>query len=134
MWALDNISIYAEWMATPYYSKFEDGSERLFAYSTGVAWILRILSSALLIATITGICYGIYKLWLYYRKRWCNLSLKVLLISLAVMIVFGSSIKSINLVLLLVIIQMVYLGVLICLDGYFEDHHKATNWKKIQHR
>jgi len=133
MWALDNISIYAEWMATPYYSKFEDGSERLFAYSTGVAWILRILSSALLIATITGISYGIYKLWLYYRKRWCNLSLKVLLISLAVMIVFGSSIKSINLVLLLVIIQMVYLGVLIYLDGYFEDHHKAANWKKIQH-
>ena len=53
--------------------------------------------------------------------------------SLAVMIVFGSSIKSINLVLLLVIIQMVYLGVLIYLDGYYEDHHKAADWKKIQH-
>ena len=134
-WACDNLIPYAKWMATPYYSKFVDGSEKLFAYSVGAAWILRILSFALVIAGITGIYYGMYKLWLYYRKRWCNLSLKVLVISLAVMIVFGSAIKSImsiNLVLLLGIIQVVYLGILIYLDGYFEDHHKTANWTRIQ--
>ncbi|MBE5845813.1 MAG: hypothetical protein E7302_16935 [Butyrivibrio sp.] len=135
LWALNNLSIYAKWMATPYYSKYVDGSEKLFAYSAGVAWLLRVLSFALLIASIAGISFGIYKLWLYYRKRWCNLSLRVLLISLAVMIVFGSSIKSlisINLVLILVIIQIVYLGVLIYLDGYYEDRNKASSWIQIQ--
>ena len=136
LWALDNLSIYAKWMVTPYYSKFVDGNEKLFAYSTGVAWILRILSFALLFASITGICYGMYKLWLYYRKRWCNLSLKVLLISLAVMIVFGVGIKSfmsINLVLLFGIIQIVYLGFLIYFDGYFDSHNKSDFWIRIQY-
>ena len=135
LWAWDNLSIYAKWMATPYYSKFVDGSEKLFAYSAGTAWILRILSLALLIAGITGIHYGMYKLWLYYRKRWCNLSLKVLLISLAVMIVFGSGIKSImsiNLVLLLGIIQIVYLVALIYLDVYFERRNKSRVWIQVQ--
>ena len=135
LWVWDNLSTYSKWMATPYYSKFVDGSEKLFAYSVGVAWILRILSFALLIGSTAGICYGLYKLWLYYRKRWCNLSLHVLLVSLAVMIVFGTGIKnimSINLVLLLIIIQIMYLGALMYLDGYFEDHHKTDNWTRIQ--
>jgi hypothetical protein len=51
------------------------------------------------------------------------------------MTVFGSGIKSfmsVNLVILLGIIQIVYLGVLIYLDGYFEDHHKAADWAKMQ--
>ena len=135
LWALNNLSIYAKWMATPYYTKYVDGSEKLFAYSAGVAWLLRVLSFALLIASIAGISFGIYKLWLYYRKRWCNLSLKVLLLSLAVMIVFGSGIKSIisiNLVLFLGIIQIVYLVALIYLDGYFDGRNKRRVWIQVQ--
>lgn len=135
LWAWDNLSIYAKWMATPYYSKFVDDSEKLFAYSAWTAWILRILSFALLITIITGICYGLYQLWLYYRKRWCNLSLRVLLVSLAAIIVFGPVLKkllSINLILIVGILQVLYLGVLVYLDGYFDSRYKEKDWLRIQ--
>ena len=133
--AWDSLNIYAKWMAAPYYSKFVDGTEKLYAYPPGTAWILRILSFALLITIITGICYGLYQLWLYYRKRWCNLSLRVLLVSLAAIIVFGPVLKkllSINLILIVGILQVLYLGVLIYLDGYFDSRYKTNDWIRIQ--
>ena len=133
--AWDSLNIYAKWMAAPYYSKFVDGTEKLYAYPPGTAWILRILSFALLITIITGICYGLYQLWLYYRERWCNLSLRVLLVSLAAIIVFGPVLKkllSINLILLLGILQVLYLGVLVYLDGYFDSRYKEKDWLRIQ--
>ena len=133
--AWDSLNIYAKWMAAPYYSKFVDGTEKLYAYPPGTAWILRILSFALLITIITGICYGLYQLWLYYRKRWCNLSLRVLLVSLAAIIVFGPVLKkllSINLILIVGILQVLYLGVLIYLDGYFDSKYKTNDWIRIQ--
>ena len=133
--ACDSLNIYAKWMAAPYYSKFVDGTEKLYAYPPGTAWILRILSFALLITIITGICYGLYQLWLYYSKRWCNLSLRVLLVSLAAIIVFGPVLKkllSINLILILGILQVLYLGVLVYLDGYFDSRYKTNDWIRIQ--
>ncbi len=133
--AWDSLNIYAKWMAAPYYSKFVDGTEKLYAYPPGTAWLLRILSFALLITIIAGTCYGLYQLWLYYRKRWCNLSLRVLLVSLAAIIVFGPVLKkllSINLILLLGILQVLYLGVLIYLDGYFDSRYKTNDWIRIQ--
>ena len=133
--AWDSLNIYAKWMAAPYYSKFVDGTKKLYAYTLGTAWILRILSFALLITIITGICYGLYQLWLYYRKRWCNLSLRVLFVSLAAIIVFGPVLKkllSINLILLLGILQVLYLGILVYLDGYFDSKYKTNDWIRIQ--
>ena len=133
--AWDSLNIYAKWMAAPYYSKFVDGTEKLYAYTPGTAWILRILSFALLITIITGICHGLYQLWLYYRKRWCNLSLRVLLVSLVAIIVFGPVLKkllSINLILLVGILQIIYLGVLVYLDGYFDSRYKTNDWIRIQ--
>ena len=133
--AWDSLNIYAKWMASPYYSKFVDGTEKLYAYTPGTAWLLRILSFALLITIITGTCYGLYQLWLYYRKRWCNLSLRVLLVSLAAIIVFGPVLKkllSINLILLLGSLQVLYLGVLVYLDGYFDSRDKTNDWIRIQ--
>ena len=133
--AWDSLNIYAKWMAAPNYYKFVDGTEKLYAYPPGTAWILRILSFALLITIITEICYGLYQLWLYYRKRWCNLSLRVLLVSLAAIIVFGPVLKkllSINLILIVGILQVLYLGVLIYLDGYFDSRYKTNDWIRIQ--
>ena len=72
---------------------------------------------------------------MYYKKRWCNLSLKVLLASIAAVIVFGEDIKTyinINLVLLIIIIQLVYLGVLVYFDGYFDAHNRNNDWESIQ--
>ena len=134
-WLWDRTSDYDTWLYKPYYSKTVSGIEKKYAFSTGWAWTLRILTAILILACIAGICYGIYRLFMYYKKRWCNLSLKVLLASLAAIIVFGEGIRkyvSINLVLLFVIIQVIYLGVLIYFDGYYENRYRTDDWEKIQ--
>ena len=111
------------------------GVEQQVAFSTGWAWFLRILTFILIIACIGVVIYGTYRIALYYKKRWCNLSLKVLLISIAVIIVFGEGIRThinINLVLLLLIVQLLYLGVLAYLDGYYETRNRTDEWEKLQ--
>ena len=135
MWTFEKLSEYAVWMSAPYYTKSLNGADTLCVFSGGSAWILRILSLLLIFACITGICYVIYRMVLYYRKRWCNLSLKVLLVSLAVVIVFGELIHeyvNINLLLLLLITQAGYLGALVYLDGYYESRCRSDAWEKIQ--
>ncbi len=135
IWAWDKVNEYGVWLEKPYYSKMVGGVEKLYAYSSGLAWILRILSFVFLFACIAGACYGIYRLWLYYRKRWCNLSQRVLFASFGAIFVFGEFIRkymSINLVLLLVIIQIAYLGILVYLDGYFENRERSDTWYRFQ--
>ena len=134
-WLLDKLSAYTVWLGKPYYTKTVSGIEKKYAFTTGWAWTLRILTIILILACIAGICFGIYRLFMYYKKRWCNLSLKVLLASLAAIIVFGEGIRkyvNINLVLLFVIIQVLYLGVLIYFDGYYENRYRTDDWEKIQ--
>lgn len=135
VWIFEKMYEYAVWMSAPYYTKIINGADTLCVFSGGSAWILRILSLLLIFACIAGICYVIYRMVLYYKKRWCNLSLKVLLLSLAVVIVFGELIHeyaNINLLLLLLITQAGYLGVLIYLDGYYESRCLSDTWEKIQ--
>ncbi len=136
IWAWERLNDYDVWLEKPYYSKMVGGVEKLYAYSSGKAWILRILSFTVILICIAGVCYGVYRLWLYYRKRWCNLSKRVLLTSLGTIIVFGEGIRryiNINLVLLFVIIQLAYLGILAYLDGYFESRQRLDTWIRIQH-
>lgn len=134
-WLWDKLNAYAVWMEKPFYSDTVMGAEKQIAFSTGWAWVLRILTFLLILACIAGICYGIYRLVMYYKKRWCSLSLKVVLVSLALTIVFGDWISNhikINLVLLLVLIQVGYLGVLTYLDGYYDTRNLLDKWKKMQ--
>lgn len=136
VWAWNGINNYAYWLKIPYYSRYIEGVEKRYAYSTGMAWLLRITSIFFSAAFIAGSCYGIWITAQYYRKRWCSLSLKVLLMSTGAVIVFGEgihSITSVNLVGLLLLIQVAYLGVLIYLDGYFETRNRECDWEKIQH-
>ena len=133
-WLWDRLTVYSAWLDKPYYIETISGIDKKYAFSTGWAWTLRILSIVLIFACTAGICYGIYSLFMYYRIRWCNLSLKVLLASLAAIIIFGEGIRkyvSINLVLLFVIIQLIYLGVLVYFDGYFESRYRTDDWEKI---
>lgn len=137
IWSWEKLNAYAVWLEKPYYSKMTGGVEKLYAYSSGKAWILRILSFAVIFICIAGACYGIYRLWLYYRKRWCNLTKRVLFTSLGAIIVFGEVIRrymNINLVLLLVIVQIAYLCILIYLDGYYEARYHTEKWEEIQKR
>ena len=134
-WAWDRLNNYAGWVEKPYYTRSVMGVEQQVAFSTGWAWFLRILTFILIIACIGAVIYGTYRIALYYKKRWCNLSLKVLLISIAVIIVFGEGIRThinINLVLLLLIVQLLYLGVLAYLDGYYETRNRTDEWEKLQ--
>jgi len=135
IWAWERLNDYAVWLEKPYYSKMTGGVEKLYAYSSGKAWILRILSSVFILICMAGVCYGVYRLWLYYRKRWCNLSKRVLFTSIVAIIVFGEGIRrymNINLVMLFVIFQLAYLGILIYLDGYFESQQQSESWIRLQ--
>lgn len=136
IWIWNSINDYAQWLENPYYSKYMNGVTKRYTYSAGTSWLLRIMSLILATALIVGACYGIVVSIQYYRKRWCSLSLKVLLISTGAVIVFGEGIHSIikiNLIGLLLLIQVAYLGVLIYLDGYFETRSKGRYWIKTQH-
>ena len=100
-----------------------------------MAWFLRIASTIFTAALIAGICYGIWITVRYYRERWCSLSLRVLLVSIGTVILFGESIHkimNINLVVLLILLQGIYLGVIIYLDIYFENQGKSRYWDKMQ--
>jgi hypothetical protein len=137
VWAWNGINDYAYWLEIPYYSRYTEGVVQRYAYSAGMAWLLRITSVLFYTALAVGICYGIWRIVQYYRERWCSLSLKVLLVSTGAVIVFGEGIHSImrvNLVALLIIIQTTYLGVLIYLDGYFETQNRERYWEKLQKR
>lgn len=92
-------------------------------------------SALLSLACVVGGGFLGYRLWLYYRKRWCALSQRILLASFAAVIVFGDiihKIADINLVLLVIIIQILYLGLLIYLDDYFETQNRTYAWIQIQ--
>ena len=137
IWTWNGINDYACWLIIPYYSRYIEGVEKRYAYSTGMAWLLRITSVFFTFALTVGICYGIWITIQYYRKRWCSLSLKVLLISTGAVIVFGEAIRSItrvNLVGLLLFVQVAYLGVLKYLDGYFETRSKDRYWERLQNQ
>ena len=93
------------------------------------------LSAILTLICLAGAGYGVYRIWLYYRKRWCSLSQRVLFASLATVIIFGDGIHKyidINLVTLFLIIQVLYLWALVYLDGYFKTHYREDAWKHIQ--
>ncbi len=134
-WALNSMIDYVDWLRKPYYSDNLNGANHLYAYSDGMAWMLRITTPILIIMITVGACYVICQAVRYYQRRWCNLSLRVSLISLGAIIVFGAGIHSlmnINLVLLLLIIQGVYLMVLFYLDDYFETRNRTNYWIKVQ--
>lgn len=99
------------------------------------AWIIRIGLSALLILSLFLCGVGIAALYKKYKERWCTLSLKVLVGSIAVISVFGEPIRTvvhINLILLFLLAQIGYLGVLWYFDGYYANRYRQDDWKRIQ--
>ena len=101
----------------------------------GWAWVIRILLTLVIIALFAGIIVGICHLIKWYKSRWCTLSLKVMVITLAIIAVFGEPIRSvisINLILLFFIIQVLYLFVLVYFDGYFENRYRTEEWEAFQ--
>ena len=103
----------------------------------GWAWVIRILLTLLIGAGFFGCGFGIFVLIKKDNQIWCTLSIKVIVISLAIITVFGKPISSflpINLILLFFLIQVGYLSVLWYFDGYFANRYRTDDWKKIQNR
>lgn len=103
----------------------------------GWAWVVRVLLTLLILGACFGIIICLFSLWKWYRSRWCTLSLKVMVVTLAIITVFGEpirSIVSINLILLFFLVQIAYLFVLWYFDGYFEKRYRTDEWKAIQNR
>ena len=103
----------------------------------GWAWVVRILLTLLILGACFGIVVCLFSLCKWYRSRWCTLSLKVMVVTLAIITVFGEPIRSIisiNLILLFFLVQIAYLFVLRYFDGYFEKRYRTNEWKVIQNR
>lgn len=103
----------------------------------GWAWVVKLLLTILIIGACFGVIVCIGSLWKWYKSRWCTLSLKVMVVTLAIITVFGEPIRSIisiNLILLFLLVQIAYLFVLWYFDGYFENRYHSDEWKAIQNR
>ena len=103
----------------------------------GWAWVARILLTLLIIGACFGVIVCIGSLWKWYKSRWCTLSLKVMVVTLAIITVFGEPIRSIisiNLILLFFLVQIANLFVLWYFDGYIEKRYRTDEWKAIQNR
>ena len=120
----DMVCEYTEWLVSL--------SDRM---EIGWAWLVRILVTLLIIAIVFGIMYVVIDLVKTYNKRWCTLSLKVMVVTLAVIAVFGELIRKVlpvNLILLFFIVQVGYLITLWYFDGYFENRYRSDDWERIQ--
>ncbi len=103
----------------------------------GWAWTIRILLTLVIGAIAFFIVSGIIAVIKVYKGRWCTLSLKVLVITIAIISVFGEQIRgflSINLILLFFLVQVGYLIALWYFDGFYENRYREDEWKKIQNQ
>lgn len=120
----DFISLYVPWL-----SSFSDKMEWYWA------WLLRIFLTVLIIGGCLGIGAGLVAIYQKYKERWCTLSFKVLVGSLAVITVFAEPIRRfipINLIPIFISIQIIYLLVLWYFDGYYANRYRRDEWKRIQ--
>ena len=126
------VSIYT--MASDYTDWLIGLSDKL---EIGWTWVIRIFLTLLILSVCFGLIVGLFSLWKWYKSRWCTLSLKVMVITMAIITVFGEPIRSIisiNLILLFFLVQIVYLLVLWYFDGYFENRYRSDEWELIQKR
>lgn len=135
IWIWNTLTTYTGWLQRPYFTKIVGTIEKTCPFSTRWAWILRILSLIGLPVCIFCFFYGVYGICHYYKQRWCKLSMKVLLSSIIIIIVFAEEIRKyieINLILIFIIIQVVYLFILRYLDKHYDSKNRTDDWKQIQ--
>ena len=138
LWLVRNGKRFLKWMKQPYYTEYISfGETQDVPYSTGWSWMFRIGSLLLLGIALFLIGITVYCLVKYYRKRWCNLSLKVILATISLILVFGDAFRKhvpVNLVLVFLLVQPAYLLVLMFLDCHYECEGRLDKWELIQNR
>ena len=123
---------YFEWLSHPSYLTLSDGFKPFTGYTI---WIARVMVVILAIILVLFILRKFLNICIFYKRRWCTLSLKVFVISLTVLLIFGDKIKSLlpsNLLLIFLAIQLLYLGILKYMDGYYENRRRFDEWEHIQ--
>lgn len=99
------------------------------------AWLIRIIISLLVFGNLFGIGAVAVAICKKYKQRWCTLSLKVLVVTIAIISVFGEPIRKvlpINLILLFLLLQIGYLFALWFFDGYYEVRYRTEEWEQMQ--
>ena len=127
------VTVYFTWLHTPTYGK----NEEIIAFSPELAWCLRIITPLLITVVFIIVIKFIISLIRFYRRRWCPLSLKAWVFSYGGVVIFGDKIQSIlpiNLLLLVLIFQVLYLIILLCMDTYYENRYLTLEWEQIQNR
>ncbi|WP_368076732.1 DUF6040 family protein [Eubacterium sp. AF15-50] len=129
--AINIWNTFSKWIVKPSYHNSKDN---LVYFEGNTTWIVRIIAVLFALAIMTLLSFIICKLC-YYKQRWCTLSLKVFVISLTIIFVFGDNIRNLiplNLICVFLIIQVLYLGILKYMDGYYENRQLYDRWEKIQ--
>lgn len=124
-------AVFIGWLQVPTYTV----NNVKFAYAIEWAWLLRIASVLGVVALVILLGIILLSILRAYKSIWCNLSLKVLSLSLAVITTFGDIIKgwlSINLVLLFLISQVIYIIIWIYISCKQDEWWDYGKWERIQ--
>lgn len=132
VWMYNGLSIYMEWLGSPYYFT-TDGSmegimEKVF-YPPTMVWILRIMSFLVLILFLILLALVIYYIAEYCIKGWCSLSLRIAYCSLIILTVTPlSQIIPVNLVLVFCIVHVLSLVIIRIIDVRLEYDSHYEKW------
>jgi hypothetical protein len=119
------------WLQVPTYTE----NNVTVAFAAEWAWFFRIASVLVVVALVILLGTILLSILRVYKNIWCNLSLKVLSLSLAVITTFGDIIKgwlSINLVLLFLISQVIYIIIWIYISCKQDEWWDYGKWERIQ--
>lgn len=124
---------YYEWLSHPSYPPIKAGTKYFTGY---VIWGMRIMAVLTTLILIVIIFKRIFYICRFYKNRWCTLSLKVFVISLTIIFIFGEQIKKylpVNLFVSFIVIQLLYLCFLKYMDSHYEAKGRFDYWDYIQH-
>lgn len=123
--------VFIGWLEVPTYTE----NNVKYAYATEWAWLYRIVSVLGVVAMVALFGAILFSILCGYKRIWCNLSLKVLSLSLAVITTLGDIIRGwlpINLVLLFFISQVLYIIIWIYIDCKQSEWWDYGEWERIQ--
>lgn len=130
VWMYNGISIYMEWLGSPYYfttnGSMEGIMENVF-YPPTMIWIPRIMNILVLIIFLILVALVIYYIAEYCIKGWCSLPLRIAYCSLIVLTVTPlSQMIPVNLGLVFCIVHVLSLVTIRIIDVRLEsDRHNV---------
>ncbi len=132
IWIRDGSCFYAEWLMNPFYYNLLDNSEIQY-YSPGWGWALRIMSGILVPALCFVAVTTVVAFAHFWKKAWCGLSTRIAYCTSIILV--GTplyQVTSLNLVLILFIVQLVVLVIIMVIDVHFQNDRHQRKWLYIK--